>query len=198
MGARQPFHILVVCTANSCRSPLAEHLLRAALADAGVPAEAAEVSSTGTHAYDGSEMDDRAFDVLTRRGIADAARFRSRALARGQVETADLILTAERAHRDAVVALVPRAARRTFTIREFGWLLEAVDPAVLPDGDLAERARAIVRAAAEQRGSRQPPRRIDLDLADPVSSTPEAFDVCAAQIDEAFKPFATALAAVRS
>jgi protein-tyrosine phosphatase len=53
---------------------------------------------------------------------------------------ADLVLTAERAHRDAVLTEVPTAFRRTFTLREFARLASYAGPG--PAGDVVAQAAA--------------------------------------------------------
>lgn len=166
------------------------------MARVGIGPDQLRVSSAGVRAYDGWEMDERAADVLTGRGIAGAELFRSRGLDRAHIVAADLVLTAERAHRDAVVARVPAAARTTYTLREFALLLDDVDEELAGVGvGVAERARALVAAAAEQRGGRRLP--LDLDLPDPVAGDPAGFQACAAEIDRLISGFLTRLAPVR-
>ena len=53
-SAGRPFRILLVCEANVCRSPLAEYLLRKGLSSKGADTRGFELSSAGTHAYDGA------------------------------------------------------------------------------------------------------------------------------------------------
>lgn len=72
----RPFGILFVCTANICRSPMAEHLLRgslAALLDTG-GAIRFDVSSAGILGWDGEPMDPAAAAELRRLG-GDPSRF---------------------------------------------------------------------------------------------------------------------------
>lgn len=125
--------ILYVCTANICRSPSAEALLR----DSAVPG--VEVRSAGTSAVAGAPGCTVAPALEGRN-----QEHTSQPLTGDQVEWADLILTAAREHRAAVVALDPAARTRTFTIRQAGrlaqWLLDAgmvaaaVDRAADPQG----------------------------------------------------------------
>lgn len=82
--------------------------------------------SAGTRAKPGSSMDPIFERSLASRGV-DASEFRSRRLDRAMVESADLILTAERSHREEVVRLQPLAHRRTFTIAQAARLLQSVD-----------------------------------------------------------------------
>ena len=98
---------------------------------------------------------------------------------------ADLVLGATRDHRAAAVVLHPRAAPRTFTLREFARLAAAVDPATLPSGDPVARARALVAAAAALRASVPPARPRDDDLADPYHAPASAFAACAALVRSA-------------
>lgn len=56
--------VLVVCTGNICRSPLAEALLRTRFAGSGL-----RVHSAGTHALPGVPMTDPAQQVARARGF---------------------------------------------------------------------------------------------------------------------------------
>lgn len=119
--------VLVVCTANVCRSPMAEQLLRHRLGDARV-----EVASAGVAARSGQPMSPLAQAVLREVGVP-VLTHESRRLEPELVTAADLVLTATREHRTAVVGESPRALRRTFTIRELARLARAAG-AGGPDG----------------------------------------------------------------
>jgi protein-tyrosine phosphatase len=187
--------VLVVCTGNICRSPLAEGLLRARLAAAaGAAAKRVHVSSAGTAALAGWPMEAYAEDALAALG-AEPGAHSARAVDRALVESADLVLTAERAHRSAVVSLVPAAAARTHTLLAFDRLAAAVDlDAVVTAAGPgpAERGRALVAAAARQRG-RVPPG--PEDIADPFRGTARDFAVCADLIDRSLGSTVALLAA---
>jgi protein-tyrosine phosphatase len=173
------FRILHICTGNICRSPIAEHLMRAGLEQRlGPEAGVFVVESAGTWGHTGSPME--AFAHATLAGLeVDGSAFSARELVAEHVVAADLVLTATREHRAAAVVLQPRAAARTFTLREFDRLLSAVDPATLPGGDRVTRARAVVQAAAAQRGLVPPDRPADDDLDDPYQAPQSAFTTCA-------------------
>ncbi len=142
------FRVLVVCTANICRSPMAEYLLRADLAgDAADGTIEYVVSSAGIRGWDASEMDADAAAELRKLG-GDPTEFRSKQLTARDIETAGLILTAAREHRTFVLEQVPRALRRTYTILEFAQLVELLDSKPHPAGD----PREIVAAAFAHRG----------------------------------------------
>ena len=173
------FRVLHVCTGNICRSPMAERLMRAGLDQRlGDDAGRFVVESAGTWGHSGSPMEPHALQTLSAYGV-DGADFRARELVAELVVGADLVLGATREHRAAAVVLHPRAASRTFTLREFARLTAAVDPAGLPDGDPLERARALVKAARGRRGLVPPDVPADDDLADPYHAPASAFEVCA-------------------
>ncbi len=188
--APSDFTILVVCSGNICRSPLAEQLLRSYLRDAPQPFH---ILSAGTVADAGVPMTDEAAALARRYGGVPEGH-RSRALTEQQIVSADLVLTATRAHRAAVVSLVPRASRYAFTLLQFVSLVAAIDPeerATLVD------AASVLTAAAAQRGF--PPPHLDPtddDIDDPFQQPIEVYERVGAQINRAVQVAAWALRAV--
>ncbi len=140
-----PFQLLVVCTGNVCRSPAAERLLARALGPSVL------VHSAGTYALAGEPMTAPMARLVEEAGCA-AGGFRARQLTEGLVRSADLILTATRDHRSAVVELLPSAVRRTFTLRELARLLTGAELSGLPAAPMAERLAAALPHAVAQRG----------------------------------------------
>ena len=111
--------ILIVCTGNICRSPLAEQLLRENLRNAGIDAV---VTSAGTHAMTGSAMTPEAAALSTQYGASNTDHV-ARQLTEQLIADADLVLTATRDHRRDVVILLPKATRYTFTLNQFARLV---------------------------------------------------------------------------
>ncbi len=182
--ADDAFDLLTVCTGNICRSPMAELIAASELVRGlGVEAARFRVHSAGTHGLEGWPVNAPAAVQLDSLGIAHAD-FRARLLVEDMVAGADLVLTATREHRSAVVRLDPRAASRTFTLREFARLVALVDRAALPSVDPVERACALVAAAAACRG-RVWVEPADDDIADPYGRSVADFVVCSAEIAEA-------------
>ncbi len=172
------FRVLHVCTGNICRSPMAERLMSAGLAERlGGRVDRFVVESAGTWGHSGSPMEPYAQSTLAGYGV-DGADFRARELVAEHVAGADLVLAATREHRAASVVLHPRAAGRTFTLREFARLAATVDAGELPS-DPVERARAAVQAVAARRGTVPPEHPRDDDLADPYHAPESAFARCA-------------------
>lgn len=87
--------ILFVCSGNTCRSPLAEAVLKRMAEDAG--RSDIEVSSAGTQAWDGSPASDGSMLVGMERGL-DLAAHRSRQLTTEMLEEADLVLVMAPSH----------------------------------------------------------------------------------------------------
>ncbi|MDX6374640.1 MAG: low molecular weight protein-tyrosine phosphatase [Nocardioidaceae bacterium] len=176
------FRVLHVCTGNICRSPMAEHLMREGLRKRlGDDAGRFVIESAGTWGHSGSPMEPFALRTLSSYDV-DGASFTARELVAEHVVAADLVLGATREHRAAAVVLHPRAAARTFTLREFARLTGAVDAATLPTGDPVERARALVRAAAANRGLVPVDNPRDDDLDDPYQAPVSAFATCGALV----------------
>ena len=187
------FRLLHVCTGNICRSPIAEHLTRAGLQERlGERAHAFEIASAGTMGFTGESMEP--FALTTLRGLGqDGSAFRARELNAALVEGADLVLGATREHRAAAVVLHPRASRWTFTLREFDRLVSAADLTDLP-ADPVDRARAVVAAAAAQRGLVRADRPEDDDVTDPYRGPEAGFVACGALLHETLRRPLDALA----
>ncbi len=181
------FRVLHVCTGNICRSPMAEHLMRAGLQERlGPDAEVFVVESAGTWGHTGSPMEPFAHSTLAVRGV-DGTSFRARELLAEHVAGADLVLGATREHRAACVVLQPRAAVRTFTLREFARLTAGITATDLPTGDPEARARELVRLAVGRRGAVPVVVPSDDDLADPYQAPQALFAACADLVEQSLR-----------
>lgn len=122
MMANTPFfkRILVVCVGNVCRSPTAEHLLRATLADSGCTVE-----SAGLGALIGKPIDSTALEVLQADGQT-AAPHTARQITPAMLSEADLILVMEKRHLQDIVAAAPQVRGKTFLLGK--WLGDAEIP----------------------------------------------------------------------
>lgn len=121
--------IAVVCTGNTCRSPMAETLLRDILQHRFGHEDVARVVSAGVAAGRGSGASPQAVEVMGQQGL-DLTGHASRPLDDSLVSMADLVLTMTRRHRDAILAAWPNRAGRVFTLRRDGG--DITDPVGMP------------------------------------------------------------------
>ncbi len=107
--------ILIVCTGNLCRSPMAEHLLKRALARSvrtpleNLGARGWLVESAGTHAYDGLDMPENAKRALAELGIT-GVKHSARLLRAAHLVAADVVVAAAEEHLEAMKMLHAESA----------------------------------------------------------------------------------------
>lgn len=128
------FRILVVCTANICRSPATATLLRrelAPLTETGV----FDITSAGVAAIPDLPACDLSsalvgqFVAQQHPGSAppDPTGHRSQRVTEQMVTGADLILALDRSHRAELARLSPESRQRTFTLRQAAGLSQVID-----------------------------------------------------------------------
>ncbi len=171
--------ILVVCSGNICRSPVAEGLLRRGVQRRFGP-EAPEVSSAGTIGLEGSPATPESVQAAMERGV-DIAAHRARRLTDPMVQSADLVVCMAAVHRAAIETRVPSAEDRTFTLKELARLLQGDAPASTQPGDALERR---VAGAAAARRTDGPVNPYDEDIVDPLGMPLETYRAIAWELDE--------------
>jgi len=172
----KPFTILVVCTGNVCRSPLADQMLTSAV-QKYLPAEVAAnvvVHSAGTEAPVGAPMSPPAAAISTKLGL-DPSAHQARQLTADMLRESDLTLVATRGHRQDVARMLPRSARTLFTIREFGRVAEALLDEPREPVTSADDLRALVSKTAGRRGYVSRPDPALDDIVDPIGRSERTY-----------------------
>ncbi len=93
------FSILMVCTGNICRSPMAEGLLWHQLPETLRPV--VSIRSAGTHGLHGNRAEPFAVRAAAAHGV-DISHHRARVLDAGMIRSADLVLAMEKYHIDKI------------------------------------------------------------------------------------------------
>lgn len=104
-------NILFVCTGNTCRSPMAEALLKSKNSNKFA------VRSAGVFAENGGEASTYASEVLAEKGITHDHK--STLLTSELADWATYILTMTNGHKTAVLSQFPHVNEKTFILKEF-------------------------------------------------------------------------------
>jgi protein-tyrosine-phosphatase len=138
--------VLFVCGGNTGRSPIAAAIARAELPGLGEPAEGVYATSAGVKVGDpGKPLAPEARSALRRLGVRSDPHG-SQPLTRELCERAAAIFCMTDEQRDAVLALVPAAAARTFRLDPAADLAEPEHGSQEAWSRFATRAAELVRA----------------------------------------------------
>ena len=114
-GADQTKEVLFVCTANICRSPMAEAIFDALISDAGMRYE---VRSAGVAALVGEPIAPKAVAALEEVGVYPG-HHRAKQVIKPMLEGVDLVLTMTPKHVATLRRLSGDSSHKTYTLPEY-------------------------------------------------------------------------------
>ena len=109
--------ILFVCTGNTCRSPMAEGILKDMAKKEGLDLE---VKSAGLAVYDGDNAAKNSIEAMREIDI-DILNHRSSQLHRGLIEESDLILTMASGHKHGILMDFTMYGNKVFNLLEYAY-----------------------------------------------------------------------------
>lgn len=110
-----PQKIVFVCTGNTCRSPMAEGLLRKAAEENHLTLE---VQSAGLAVFSGIPAAPEAVEACREKGV-DISAHQSQPLSRDLVLGCDLILTMTAKHKETILKKLPITEDKVRQLSEF-------------------------------------------------------------------------------
>lgn len=184
--------VLFVCTGNVCRSAYGHHVFETLLRDRlGPGLGGLQVASAGTGINQALQAPGQILGLAAARcpeAVAALTAHRPKALDEAAVARSVVVLAATDRHLDVVLDEQPSAARRCFTMLEFGRLcgeeLEAGLDAGCGVDELVRRCAGL----RERRGGRAE------DLADPFRRSDAEYEEMAEQLQPAVETMAAAVA----
>lgn len=174
-------NILFICTGNTCRSPIAEGLMRRLALDAGLELS---IQSAGVAAMAGGPISAHSKKVLEDKGIP--TDFASQAVNAELVAKADLILTMTLRHKQQVLSRFPEVADKIYALKEYA----------RSSGFDADQDRELVEMVLEQSlagtwstADKTGPafyadREEDCDISDPFGGSLRDYRMCAEEIED--------------
>jgi protein-tyrosine phosphatase len=114
--------IIVICTGNICRSPMAEALMKAKLQRHGI-----DISSAGVAALEGYPADPLASAVMQEHGH-DLSGHRARQASQTLLTQMDLILTLDQTHNGWIASRFPQLQGRTHKLGRWRGNADVADP----------------------------------------------------------------------
>lgn len=188
-------NILFVCTGNTCRSPMAEALLRKMAEEKELDLQ---IRSAGVFAENGAAASVGAQKVLQQRGIK--MEHQAQLVTPKLINWSDIILTMTLGHKQQLLAQYPVSMNKTFTLKEFVLSDESTEK--LLDRLNQIQAERIMKETLKEQGDKQwgellkeeerlvqdlTHRLAGWDISDPFGMDVEVYEACAQELESLLK-----------
>lgn len=108
-------NFLFVCTANTCRSPMAEGILNKIAAEKGIDCSS---DSAGLYSFDGQTANYKAIEVMKAYEV-DLSNHKSRKLTQSIIDSSDMVLALTTTHRNLIKEIFKISNMKLFTLKEY-------------------------------------------------------------------------------
>ena len=113
--------ILFVCTGNTCRSPMAEVVLKRKFKAAGI--KGITVSSAGLAANDGEPMSENSRSALKKAGYRPNVNFKAKSVTKEMLKKTEMVLCMTKRHKDYLSTF-----SNVYTLAEATNTADIIDP----------------------------------------------------------------------